>query len=52
MSPKLSKEVNPRGSFYEHGTPEEEEAKHVERIRKAMERKKMRELNRKDEGKA
>ena len=42
MSPKSEKPekpVNPRGAFYEYGTPDEEEAKHQERIRAAKDRK-------------
>jgi hypothetical protein len=39
MSPKPDKPVNPRENNYWWGTPEEEEAKHLERVRQARERK-------------
>jgi len=53
MSPKKEDNpptVNPRGTFYEWGTPEEEKAKHLERIRLAGERKAKKEQDKKDKG--
>lgn len=45
MSPKpdeSQKSTTSRGSFYERGTPEEEEAKHMERVKRAKELKEKR----------